>query len=116
MITKMQISAVLFLLGLSACAGGGDDASLTLPNAPKTLSVGQTVSTAPATERTRDVQGRLMTNAQFTNYGIVSADTTIVKASGVSITGIKAGTTLITAEAEDGSGFISAKYSVTVQP
>jgi hypothetical protein len=115
MITKVLTPiAALVVLVLSAC-NSSQDVSLSLPNAPKTLSVGQTLYTGPASEKMRDEEGRSTTNTDFTDYTLVSSDTTKVKVIGLSVFGVDTGAASIYAESGDVSGLISAKYSITVK-
>jgi len=109
-------AAALVMGAFFACSSSDNNGSLSLPNAPATLKVGQSVSTAPATEEKRDPEGRLETNAQFTQYDLITSDSTVVKVVNFSVVGVAAGTATVTAQALDGSGLSSGKYSITVTP
>ena len=108
------MAAALALSLLNCADPPSSDPTLTLPNAPKTLHVNDTVYSGPAVEKTRDIQGKLTTNANFTEYHLISDDTTVVGILGLSVVGKSAGTTAVTAKAQDGTGLSSDKYTITV--
>lgn len=109
-------TAIWTLTGFLGCATQSSEPSLTLPNAPATLKVGDTITTSPATEKKADLTGRMTTNATFTNYVLTVDDTAIMTVYGLKLVGKNQGTTTFTATANDGSGLVSAKYSVLVKP
>ena len=121
MLLKLSLSifVVVSLFGFFGCSTGSNDPSLTLPDTfPKTLTVGDTTAAISAIRKARDLQGRMTTNSSYTNYYLVSDDTTIVRVTlDRLLVGMNIGTTTFTANDKDqSSGLISGKYTIMVAP
>jgi hypothetical protein len=97
-----------------ACSGlPSSTPSLTLSNIPRTMHVGDTISTSPAYEKCEDATGRINTSST-TDYSLASNNPEILGVTGVKIFAVDTGTTGLSAVSGDCSGLTSAVYSITV--
>jgi hypothetical protein len=90
-----------------------DDSRLILDAAPKTLKVGDTSATLTCIKEARNLQGRMQTQTGYTQFHLVSGDTSVIGVVGERrLVARKAGQTSVLAK--DKSGTL-ASDSATIQ-
>ena len=100
---------------LSACSTSNTEDSLTLPDSyPQSVSPGDTTDVIAAVKKARDATGRLQTDNAYTEFYLVSGDTSIAKiVQERRVLGVGVGNTTITAKDKQ-SSLSSPQYSFTV--
>jgi hypothetical protein len=90
-----------------------DDSTLTLEGVPKTLTAGDTSATLVCTKEARNLQGRMQTQNGYTQFHLVSGDTSVIGVIGERrLVARKAGKTSVLAK--DKSGTLASDSS-TIQ-
>ena len=113
--TLFAVLSASVLFGLAACGSSGTGESLTLPSSfSLTVTAGGTTPAAVAVKNSRDLTGRLQTNSAYTDFYLVSNDTTIGKiVNSREILGVQIGTTTVMAK-DNESTLSSPAYTFTV--